>query len=340
MKDTKNIKTILVSRFSALGDVTISVHVLQKLAEQNPDIQIVLLTRPFFGSLFKNIAGLKIYPVDLKVKHKGILGIRKLCKEITSSYQIDFYADIHDVLRTKLIYFFLPSHIKKAKIDKGRAEKKQLTKKKNKKLHQLKHSAERYADVFRKLGFTLNLDQPSTTRSFTVTKKISDIVNLPTKKIGIAPFAKHKSKNYPTEKMREVALKLAEKNTVLIFGGGRAEAEIAESWQKESKNIISVIGKFSMPDELALIDNCKAIITMDSANMHLASLTSTQIISIWGATHPFAGFTAFGKTNNIYIQKQLPCRPCSVFGNKECYKNTYECLDIDVEKIVEVVYGL
>ncbi len=340
MEKTNNIKTILVSRFSALGDVAISVHVLQKVVEQNPDIQIVLLTRPFFGILFKNIKNLKLHPVDLKNKHKGIWGIKKLCKEINSTYQIDFYADLHNVLRTKLIHFFMPISIKKVKIDKGKTAKRKLTQKKNKKLQQLKHSAERYADVFRKLGFDLDLSLPSPTRTFETNKKISHIINSPNEKIGIAPFAKHASKRYPIAKMRNVALELAKNNTVLIFGGGRSEAEIAESWQQKSENIISVIGKFSMPEELALINSCKAVITMDSANMHLASLTRTQIISIWGATHPFAGFTAFGANKNILVQKQLACRPCSVFGNKKCYKNTYECLDIDEKEILKAVYEL
>lgn len=326
-----------MSRFSALGDVAMSVHVLQKLTAQNPHIQIVLLTRPFFAPLFHHIEGLTIHPVDLKGQHKGILGIRKLCKEIIASYNIDCYADIHAILRTQLIRFFLPSRIPRVHIDKGRAEKRALTRKRNKKRRPLKHSTERYADVFRKLGFTLDLTLPSEEKCYPVSKAISAIVALPSPKIGIAPFAKHKSKTYPVDRMRKVALALAKDKTVLIFGGGRQEAEIAEGWQGESKNILSVIGQFSMPEELALINNCDAIITMDSANMHLASLTKTQIISIWGATHPFAGFTAFGKSHHGIVQKELWCRPCSVFGNRACYKKTYECLSIDETEIIKKV---
>lgn len=328
-------RKILVSRFSALGDVAISVHVLNSFLEQNPDIEIILLTKPPFKILFENIDRIKIFDADLKNKHKGFFGIRKLCKEITSSYKIDLYADLHDVIRSKLIHFFLPNSIKKAKIDKGRKEKKQLTKKNNKKLHQLKHSAERYADVFRDLGFDVDLTKPVKKPIYIQSKNIAQILGLPSPKIGIAPFAKHKSKTYPIARMEKVAKELARSHTVLIFGGGNKEKEIAESWAKETENITSIIGKYSMKDEIALMNNCKAMITMDSGNMHLASLTNTKIISIWGATHPFAGFTAFGKNEKIFIQKELSCRPCSVFGNKECYKGTYECLDIDEKEIIK-----
>jgi len=310
------VKTILVSRFSALGDVAISVHVIASFLEQNPNIEIVLITKNPFKQLFANIDRVKIFDVDFNSIHKGIWGIKKLCKELTSNYKIDFFADLHDVLRTKLIRVFLPNSIKKAKIDKGRDEKAKLTHKKNKELFQLKHSAERYADVFRKLGFNLDLALPSKKIIFAPSKNIAQILSLPSPKIGIAPFAKHKSKAYPIEKMEKVVQALSKENTILLFGGGKNEQLITENWQNKYSNVISIIGKFSMKDEIALMNNCKAVITMDSGNMHLASLTDTKIVSIWGATHQFAGFSPFNKPNTVFIQKDLSCRLCKLLTLK------------------------
>ncbi|MBN2662051.1 MAG: glycosyltransferase family 9 protein [Bacteroidales bacterium] len=329
--------TILVSRFSALGDVAISVHVLTAFLEQNPDTEIILLTKPPFKQLFKNIKKIKTFDVDLKNKHKSIKGLKKLCQEITSEYKIDFYADLHNVLRTKLISFFLPNNIKKTKIDKGRREKKQLTRRKNKKLQQLKHSAERYADVFRKLGFKLDLTIPTKKTIFAPSKNIAHILSLQSPKIGIAPFAKHHSKTYPIDRIEKIIAELNKKHTILLFGGGKTEKEITEKLETKYQNVNSIIGKFSMSDEISLLNNCKAVLTMDSGNMHLASLTNTKIISIWGATHPFLGFSAFNKQNSTFIQKDINCRPCSVFGNKKCYKRTYECMDINENMIIEAI---
>lgn len=328
-------QTIVVSRFSALGDVAISVHVISSFLQQNPDCEIILLTKPPFRQLFENIDRVILYDVDLKEKHKGILGIKRLCTEISLQFEIDFYADLHDVLRTNLISFFLQNKIKKTKIDKGRKEKKQLTRKNNKSLKQLKHTAERYADVFRKLGFDIDLNIVTKKNLFAPSKNIAHILSLPSPKIGIAPFAKHKSKAYPVDKMEKVVAELSEKFTILLFGGGEIEKKITERWQNKYTNVYSILGKFSMKDEIALLNNCKVVITMDSGNMHLASLTNTKIVSIWGATHQFAGFSAFNSNQNIIIEKDLSCRPCSVFGNKKCYKETYDCLDIKPSEIID-----
>ncbi len=78
----------------------------------------------------------------------------------------------------------------------------------------------------------------------------------------------------------------------------------------------------------------RVMLTMDSGNMHLASLVGTRVVSIWGATHPFAGFLGFGQSEDDCIQRDLPCRPCSIYGNKACKFGDYRCMDIAPEEIV------
>lgn len=60
------------------------------------------------------------------------------------------------------------------------------------------------------------------------------------------------------------------------------------------------------------------MLSMDSANMHLASLYGIPVVSVWGGTHPFAGFYGWGQDLKNAIQTELPCRPSSVYGNKPC----------------------
>ena len=43
--------------------------------------------------------------------------------------------------------------------------------------------------------------------------------------------------------------------------------------------------------------------------MHFASLVGTRVISIWGATHPYAGFYGYHQDSGDVIQENLPCRP-------------------------------
>jgi len=319
---------ILVIRLSAFGDVAISVHVLRAAIEQNPDIKIILLTRKAFQPLFANIDRIEFIEPDLYGKHKNIWGLYKLFKEINNSYKIDLIIDLHDVIRSKILsFFYFFKAIKTYKIDKGRKEKKELIKNNIKK--QLKTSVERYANVFLQAKIKVNL------------KKQYSLISSPKESnwIGIAPFALHKQKTYPLDKMEKLIQQLDKANyKIHIFGGGKKEKEFAEGLEKTNKNVVSLVSKFSLLQELEMMSKMQAMITMDSANMHLAALTDTKIISIWGGTHPFAGFTAFAPSNrNFIIQKELDCRPCSIFGNKKCYKNTIECMDISPEIIKQTL---
>jgi ADP-heptose:LPS heptosyltransferase len=80
------------------------------------------------------------------------------------------------------------------------------------------------------------------------------------------------------------------------------------------------------------------MLTMDSGNMHLASLVETPNVSIWGATHPYAGFYGFGQNPDNAVQIELSCRPCSVYGNKPCFRKDYACMNgISPQKIVKKI---
>ena len=69
------------------------------------------------------------------------------------------------------------------------------------------------------------------------------------------------------------------------------------------------------------------MLSMDSANMHLASLVGTRVVSVWGGTHPYAGFLGWSQKTEDCAQLDMPCRPCSVYGNKPCLRGDYACMN-------------
>ena len=231
---------------------------------------------------------------------------------------------MHNVLRTKILSFFFK---KTATLDKGRTEKKLLTRKENKIKKPLKPTTERYADVFRKLGFTLKLSHQL-------------IPNSQQKSgIGFAPFAQHEGKMLPIEKSLDLVKVLSQKNQVYLFGGSKKEVDVLSKWEQELENVTSLAGKLSLKEELKKIAELEVMISMDSANMHLASLVGTRVVSVWGATHYFAGFLGYGQSENDIVEiKNLECRPCSVFGNKPCYRGDYACLNqIEIPEILKKI---
>ena len=320
-----------------MGDVAMTVPVIKNVLQQNPLLQITVVSNAFFKPLFDGLERCHFHPAYLKEKHKGPAGMFRLYKELKAVAHFDAIADLHNVLRSKLLrIFFSFNNIKAAAIDKGRAEKKALTRKENKILKQLTPMHERYAVVFRNVGIDLTLKHKEP-----VIKKqlppalLADIFSSGKKIIGVAPFAQHKEKMYPIEKMKTVVQQLtAGNNIILLFGGGAAEAAALQQWENEMVSVKNIAGKFSFAEELAIISNLHVMISMDSANMHLASLYNVPVISIWGATHHYAGFYGWQQDEKNIVAIDLYCRPCSVFGNKPCYRGDNACMNWIEEKMI------
>lgn len=317
-----------------MGDVALAVPVVQAVCTQNPDIHLHFITRKAFQPLFHDIPNLSFITPDLYGNHKGMKGLFRLYREIASKIDLEGFLDLHDVLRSKVLRFFFGLGGTKVNvIDKGRKGKKALTRKENKAFHPLQHSSERYADVFRKAGLKADLSQ---FRPFDIhpTQAVLDFIgDKEGQKIGIAPFAQHKGKAYPLGHMMEVIRELiAAGKQVFILGGGKSEAEQAQVIENEFPQVKSAIGQFSsLTEELSFMQQLDVMLTMDSSNMHFARLVGKKVYSIWGATHPYAGFTPFGQNDpETFIQishEELNCRPCSVFGNKPCHRGDWACLN-------------
>ena len=317
-------KHILVIRLSAMGDVAMSVPVIRALLKQNSNIKITVVSNDFFKPIFEGIAQVNFYTVDVQGKHKGISGLYKLYKEL-NKLNIDAIADIHNVLRTKILrFFFSLKRINTAIINKGRAEKKALTRAENKVFKQLKTTHERYADVFRKLGFTVDLSNPEFPKRKNVPQSPPFPLGEDGKKwVGIAPFAQHQSKMYPLDLMEEVITNLVATNQyqIFLFGGGAQEIKELKILAQKFKAIILIAGNLSFNEELSLISNLDGMLSMDSANAHLAAMQGIKTITLWGGTHPFAGFAPFNQAKEHMLLSDIekyPKLPCSVYGNKIC----------------------
>ncbi len=327
---------ILVVRFSALGDVVMTVPIVYVLATQYPQHQITVLSRKRMAVYFTHLPeNVSFKGIDLN-SYKGFSGLLRLYWELRKEH-FDYVADFHDVLRTKIVRFcFWITGTPVQHIFKGRKEKKELTREEGKRKIQLKTSFQRYADVLERLGFPIQ-------QNYKAWKHPRPSGLNQENWIGIAPFAAHTGKVYPLDKMKEITRTLTSnpKNKVYLFGGGKKEQKICQDWENEIPGTISVIGKLNQDEELNLISQLDVMVSMDSANMHMASLVGTPVVSIWGATHPFAGFMGWGQDPNNAIQLDMDCRPCSIFGNKPCKRGDYACLNgISPKQVLEHIEAL
>ena len=320
---SSTIQHIAIIRLSAMGDVAMTVPVIRAFAQQYPKVKITMVSRPFFQPFFEGIPNLTFFAFDEKVKHKGFLGLVRLFRELYS-LKIDAFVDLHNVLRSQVVRtLFRLSGKQVVAVDKGRAGKKALTRPENKVFKPLTTMFERHRQVFEELGFTLDLSNPIFPEKAVLSDEILKSIGNPNQKlIGIAPFAQYESKVYPLDLMQEVISKLAvnQDQTILLFGGGKKETELLDAFAKPFDNVINIAGKLTFAQELQLISNLDVMLSMDSGNAHIAAMLGVKVITLWGATHPYAGFSPFNQPieNALVADRNLfPKLPTSVYGNKK-----------------------
>ena len=306
----------MIFRFSSMGDVAMLVPVLRCLYAQNQKIQVTLVTQKRFSPIFKEFIELQIISPDFIGKHKGLKGLYRLYREL-KQIKPHRIADIHQNLRSRILGFFFRLSFTRIKvIDKGYTERKRLTRPTKKTMKPLTPQHFRYVEVFSRLGFALDVDK----HEFPIKPglpKSSLEIDLPSdrKWIGIAPFAAHPGKIYPLDLMQKVVGYLQKQHTVFLFGHGSKEAAQIHVWAKAYPQVIPHALEMSFSDQLNLIANLDVMISMDSANGHLAANFGVPVITLWGMTHPFLGFSAFGQNNHLLVDRdKFPKVPTSPYG--------------------------
>lgn len=338
---------LLVIRLSALGDVAMLVPVIRVVTATYPKLKLTILTKKFFAPLFDGIPNVEVYEAEVTGMHSGVIGLSRLAKELRD-LEIDAVADVHDVLRSnvlKSVFYFYGIPVKQ--IDKGRSEKKALTAENNKIFMPLKTTFQRYAEVFADLGYPVDLGQHTFPKKQKLSPNTREITGQNLNKwLGVAPFAQHNSKVYPLDLMEKVLEKIDQegKTEIFLFGGGKAEKEQLEALATKFTSVKSVAGKLTFKEELALISNLDGMLSMDSGNAHLAAMYGIPVVSLWGVTHPFTGFKAFGQPFENCLVPDLnkyPKIPTSIYGNKvpEGYEEVMRSIPPEnvVKKIAEVL---
>lgn len=326
---------ILIMRFSALGDVAMTVPIVKTLAQQYPHIRITVLSRPFARAFFEELApNVHFMEADLNRDYSGVRGLNRLYRRLTAK-QFTAIADFHDVLRSRYLRLrFFMDRYPVAHIDKHRKGRRQLTDPARRRLTSQPTAFENYARVLEKLGYPV---RPVFRSIFGEGR--GDIGALPDifrrkgsgeQWIGIAPFAAFDTKVYPMKRLERVVRLLLEGHQdrrIFLFGRGMAENAAMDLLCDRHPECIRVGAHLdNLRAELNLMSHLDVMLSMDSANMHLASLVATPVVSIWGATHPYAGFMGWGQSPELALQTEIDCRPCSIFGDKPCRRGDLACL--------------
>jgi heptosyltransferase-2 len=157
--------------------------------------------------------------------------------------------------------------------------------------------------------------------------------------LAMAPGSLWATKRWPAERYADLATGLYKRHrikTVLI--GGKEDAALAK-WilRRAGAGVVNGAGRFSLLGSAELIRRCGALVTNDSAPLHLASAVGAKAAAIFGPTVVGFGFGPL-RPDGFVIQRNLACRPCSMHGGPSCPKGHFRCMfDISVEEVANAV---
>lgn len=315
------VRRILFMRFSAMGDVAMTLPVIYSFAQQFPQIKVFVATQLPFDQMFINLPdNVEVIPVNVKSEYKGFWGILKLAKRL-SRLRLDYVFDMHNVLRTWLVcLYFRGIGIKVFMTSKHRILRKKITTQSAQSISMI----DSHVKALNNAGFSFRLCFESIIKDYSLKERQS---MFPKSAIGIAPFARYKNKAYPMAKIENVISSLANEGFYVCLFGGRKEATMLGEIAQKYSNVISVAGRKSLQEELEMMAKLDVMVTMDSANHHLASLVNTRAISIWGSTTPACGFMAYNQSPADAVILGIECQPCTIAGSNKCRRKDFACLN-------------
>ncbi|MDO4771170.1 glycosyltransferase family 9 protein [Porphyromonas sp.] len=330
-KQPKEKPTYICLRFSALGDVAMTIPLIYEVALGHPQSHFYFVTRPFMAQLFKtSCSNLTVLPYDIGAKGSW-RDMLKLARELHKAYPTARIIDLHDVLRTKILRYALRlMEHRVVTLHKPRKERKALLRRTPspevpKSLY-VPPMLDLYAETLKRAGLSVGRGKAL----FSAEKR--------QRAVGIAPFAQHKGKALPTEVLETLIDRLLEAfpaHRIILYGAPGKEKETLGEIALQKGERVGLSAAKGLGAEIEEIATLECMVSMDSANQHIASLVSTPVVSLWGATHPAAGFVAFGQKEEDCIGLDMECRPCSIYGQKACHRGDYACLhDLDISEIL------
>ncbi len=326
---------ILVIQTAFLGDVILSLPILQVLKSKMQDCVIDYMCIPKTQDILRNnphINNIIVY--DKHGEGKGLSGLNKIIGEIRKN-KYDVVISVQRYLRSTLIakrsdaertVSYDTSTLSFLYTDK--VEYKQ------------KHEILRVLDLLSPLGIKeLQLIKPELYPSDEDKEEVSKIfkgLGITDKKdlICIAPGSVWFTKRFPKDKFVTLFnLMDSDKAKIALIGGKDDEKLCDYIISRTTHNeVYSFAGKLSILQSAELIKRSALLITNDSAPLHIANAVSAKVIALFGSTTKDFGFYPTGESDKVYEISGLKCRPCSNHGKQECPIHTFDCMNNIPEK--------
>lgn len=323
-----------------MGDILLATPLIRWMRRRFPEAEIDFVLRERFRGVLEGNPHLDriispAEPLDKKFLHRFV-------KEQVNPAGYDLAVDIHSSLRSR--YLSALSGVQTLRWKPPRCKRWLLVKTKLNLLKDAPPIPLRYLEAVKSLGVE---DDGGGLEFFTSNEagEKRDTIwrdnGLQGNKVAaIAPGAVWKNKQWGKSKFAALGRKLLESGAAdaLVFLGSANETDLCrEIADRVGKKVVNLAGSTDIALAGAILQSCALFIGNDSGLAHLAAAVGTPSVVIFGPTVREFGFFPFRSRSEV-VEKELPCRPCSHLGGKECPKKHFKCMeDIKVDDVLRAV---
>ena len=323
MTEPGAIRSVLVVRLSAIGDIVLTTPVLAELHRALPEARIDFCTKaPFAPLVASNPAVSSVLTPE----------------SIAPGSSYDLVVDLQNNRRSRSV------------IRKLRAGKVTRYHKRNWKKVLLVHFkinvSDGYQSVVERYGEALDGLAPKVTAPCALYPSPEDrafaagALGAERPVLAVCFGANHFTKRYPLERFARIIelVAAATPARVLLLGGKEDEPETAKLMaalpDAARGRVLSLAGKASLMQSAALLSSVDAVLTNDTGLMHIASAFGKKLFVIFGSSVKEFGFMPWGVEYELFETPGLACRPCSHIGRATCPKGHFRCMmEIAPERI-------
>ncbi|MGD1048731.1 MAG: glycosyltransferase family 9 protein [Candidatus Krumholzibacteriaceae bacterium] len=316
---------ILVIRLSSLGDLVLMMPMVRALRAGFPAAEIHLLCKEKYTGLFEGSDSID----RIVVVKRGGFGELMRIRSWLSLERYDVIIDAHNVIRSNILFHTLGAP-KKRQIAKSDLKKLLLIRGKTNLYGTVVSQSERYRELARGLGVEVReafeeLPVPETAVS-EAERALSRSGPPGARLVAFAPGARWQTKRWPEECYAELIAGVSRLGyEAVVIGGPDDAASNARVARMSNRAPLDLTGKLSIMESAAVLKRCRALVTNDSAPLHLAEAVGTPVVAFFGPTVREFGYYPRLARSRV-LEASLPCRPCSRNGARRCPYGTTECL--------------
>jgi len=164
---------------------------------------------------------------------------------------------------------------------------------------------------------------------------------IPAGAVGLCPGARRATKRWPVEYYAEVIDRLAARGQAVVpvfLSSSTADLETEAHLRRAVRRPEAMrLVRQPLRRAAALMARCRTVVTNDSGMMHLAAAVGTPVVALFGPTVASFGFFPAGPGHRV-LERELPCRPCSVHGGARCPRGHFRCMkEIAPEDVLSAV---